>query len=100
MTLCGAQHHKRNRPGAQRDIKSYCLVVDADHVKVGGGVLHELSYQQARNHRLPVGGVYVASDGYMLGRGGLHKGTIIRAVGQTETPTLDAFSKVIISSSL
>ncbi|PRP82453.1 pro-apoptotic serine protease [Planoprotostelium fungivorum] len=68
-------------------------------LEVGGGVLHELSYQQARNHRLPVGGVYVASDGYMLGRGGLHKGTIIRAVGQTETPNLESFAKAICSYS-
>ncbi|MFT5583258.1 MAG: S1-C subfamily serine protease [Cognaticolwellia sp.] len=56
----------------------------------GGGILHPLSYQQARNHALPVEGLYVASPGYSLGMAGVPDGAIIVAIDGVEVPTLQA----------
>ena len=66
------------------------------YLEVGHGVVHDLSYQQARNHEVPLGtGVYVASAGYMLGAAGVQQGHLILQVGDTPTPTLDAFQDAI-----
>ena len=46
-------------------------------LEVCGGVVHALSYQQARNFQLPVGSVYVAEPGYVLGLAGVAKHAII-----------------------
>ncbi len=59
------------------------------YVEVGGGVMHELSYQQARNHAVPVEGLYVASPGYMLSAAGIPDGALIRAIGGTPLATLE-----------
>lgn len=61
------------------------------YVEVGGGVVHELSYQQARNHAVPVGGVYVAEPGYALS--GIPAASLIRAVDGHEVADLDAFER-------
>lgn len=65
------------------------------YLEIGGGILHPLSYQQAKNYRLPVGSVYVASEGYMFGGGGIQRGSIIIAVGQTLTPNIEVLEKVM-----
>ena len=56
----------------------------------GGGVLHPLSYQQARNHALPIEGLYVATPGYSLGMAGVPDGAIIMAIDGVKVPTLQA----------
>ncbi|EOD12706.1 Pro-apoptotic serine protease [Emiliania huxleyi CCMP1516] len=61
------------------------------YVEVGGAVVNELSYQQARNHGLPARGVYVAHPGYIFRQARLSKGSIILAVNGQPTPTLAAF---------
>ena len=62
---------------------------------MGGAVVHELSYQQARNHGVPVRGVYVAHPGYMLRRGRLNKGAILESVNGAPTPTLRHFADAL-----
>lgn len=59
------------------------------YVEVGGGVLHELSFQQARNHGVAVEGLYVASPGYMLSAAGIPDGALIRTLGGEPVATLD-----------
>ena len=61
------------------------------YVEVGGSVVNPLSYQQARHFNRPPGGVYVASPGFMFGRAGVPRGSIIRALGGQRVDDLEAF---------
>ena len=63
----------------------------ARYFEVGGAVVNELSYQQARNHGVPAKGVYVAHPGYMLRQGRISRGCIIDAVNGVATPDIDSF---------
>jgi len=56
-------------------------------------VINALSYHQARNHSLPVGAPYIASAGYLFRMGGVREGALIRSVGDTPTPTLQALQQ-------
>ena len=62
-------------------------------LEVCGGVVHPLSYQQARNFQLPVGSVYVAEPGYVLGLAGLSKHAIVTSLNNVPTPDVDAFAR-------
>lgn len=63
------------------------------YLEVGGAVLNPLSYQQARHFNRPPGAVYVASPGFMLGRVGIPRGSIIHSINGEETPDLAAFRR-------
>ncbi|CAI5504598.1 unnamed protein product [Closterium sp. Naga37s-1] len=63
-------------------------------LELSGGVLHALSYQQARNFRFPCGPVYVAEPGYMLTRAGVPRFAIIQKLANQDVPDLDAFIRV------
>ncbi|MEE8164031.1 MAG: hypothetical protein V3T64_00535, partial [Myxococcota bacterium] len=70
--------------------------ISPDHyLEYGGGVLHPLSYHEARNASVPVGGVYVASAGYALARAGVLRRSVITEVAGKPTPTLEAFEAVM-----
>ncbi|KAJ2802814.1 hypothetical protein H4R21_002276, partial [Coemansia helicoidea] len=60
-------------------------------VEVGGGIVNEVSYQIARSYGIPVGGVYVASSGHVLGSGSAWRGSVIQSIGGTATPNLAGF---------
>lgn len=64
-------------------------------LEVGRGIFHELSYQQARNHHVEIGGVYVAQAGYSFSRAGLRSRSIITHVNGEPVPDLDAFQSAI-----
>ncbi|CAI5459758.1 unnamed protein product [Closterium sp. Yama58-4] len=64
-------------------------------LELSGGVLHVLSYQQARNFRFPCGLVYVTEPGYMLSRAGVLHYEIIQKLNQ-DVPDLDAFIRVFV----
>jgi S1-C subfamily serine protease len=62
---------------------------------VGGGIVHQLSYHMAKSYMVPFEGVFVASAGYMFGHGGVPRKSIITAINNRPTPTLEAFIEVM-----
>jgi S1-C subfamily serine protease len=63
-------------------------------LEICGGVVHSLSYQQARNFQTTVGLVYVAEPGYILGLAAVPKHAIITSLNNKPTPTTDDFAAV------
>lgn len=64
--------------------------ITPDHfLELSGGVLHPLSYQQARNFRFNCGLVYVAEPGYMLFRAGVPRHAIIKKFAGQEISCLE-----------
>ncbi|BBN17187.1 pro-apoptotic serine protease NMA111 [Marchantia polymorpha subsp. ruderalis] len=69
-------------------------ITPSHFLEVSGGVLHALSYQQARNFRFTCGLVYVAEPGYMLSRAGVPKHAIIKKMAGEEILKLENFIAV------
>ncbi|MFK7929450.1 MAG: PDZ domain-containing protein, partial [Myxococcota bacterium] len=63
------------------------------YLEAGRGVFTPVSYMQARNHHLPVEGVYVTQAGYSFSRGGLPSQTVLTSVDGVDVPDLDALQK-------
>lgn len=68
-------------------------------LEVSGGVLHALSYQQARNLHFVCGIVYVAEPGYMLSCAGVPRHAIIKKMAGEEIDNLDKFISVFFKLS-
>ena len=58
-------------------------------------MLHPLSYHAARNHGVPVEGVYVAAPGYMFSDAGVPKGALIQQIDGRPVSTLDELEEVL-----
>jgi hypothetical protein len=69
------------------------------YLEMGGGILHALSYQQARNRGLPVRGVYVAAPGYALGRSGVPARAVLRELGGEPIADLAAAEAILAALS-
>ena len=67
-------------------------VTPSSFLEVAGASIHGMSYQQARNFRIPVGQLYVADPGYMLANAGVPKYSVIKAIGKTPVSTLEDFA--------
>lgn len=65
------------------------------YVTLGGAVLHELSYQQARHYGRPIGGMFVAENDYMLRAGGVNGFGIIHEIDGRQTNSLDALEEAL-----
>ncbi|MBV8342823.1 MAG: trypsin-like peptidase domain-containing protein [Gammaproteobacteria bacterium] len=66
-----------------------------EYLEIGGAVLHNLSFQQARHMNMPVKGVYVANPGYMFSAAEVFRGSVITQVGDKPVANLDDFEKGI-----
>lgn len=64
-------------------------------LEVGRGIFHPISYMQARNHDLPVRGVYMAVGGYTWSTAGIPEGAVVTDVDGEPTPDLDTFQRVL-----
>ena len=64
-------------------------------VEIGDGIVHTLSYQQARHFNVPIRGAYVANPGYVLGAAGVPRGAIVLAVNAKATEGIDDFAAAI-----
>jgi S1-C subfamily serine protease len=77
------------------EIQDLHAITPNQYLEVGGGIVHALSYQQARNAALPCGGVYLAQDGHMFVKAHLTPPCIIVAVDGKPTPDLNSFIQVL-----
>ncbi|MBW2577080.1 MAG: trypsin-like peptidase domain-containing protein [Deltaproteobacteria bacterium] len=58
-------------------VKDLSSITPERYLEIGGGILHPLSYQQARNHAVAVEGLYLALGGYAFTKAGLKRGAVI-----------------------
>lgn len=65
------------------------------YLEYGAGVLNPLSYHQARNASVPIGGVFVADSGYALGGAGVPRRAVITEIAGQPTPGLDALEAIL-----
>ncbi len=70
-------------------------ITPSSYLEYSGGVLHNLSYQQARNLNLPIRGVYVASPGYALAGAGINRGAIITEINNTPVNDIDQLAPLL-----
>src|SRR6185369_4532592 len=64
-------------------------ITPSSYVEFGDGVVHTLSYQQARHFNVPVKGAYVANPGYVLGAAGVPRGAVISSFNSKDINTVD-----------
>ena len=58
-------------------VKDLNSITPDRYLETAGGILHPLSYQQARNHSVAVEGLYLASGGYAFVNAGMRRGAVI-----------------------
>jgi len=72
-------------------------ITPSEYIEYGDGVLHELSYQQARHFNRPAKGIYVASPGYVLGSAAIPRASLITEIDGTRVQTLDELESALES---
>lgn len=65
------------------------------YLEFGDGVVHNLSWQQARHINVPIKGVYVANPGYVLGAAAVPRGAVITEIDGKQIDSLDDFEAVL-----
>ncbi|MEN0067301.1 MAG: trypsin-like peptidase domain-containing protein [Myxococcota bacterium] len=81
------------RDGEERTVEAtvqdlHAITPDT-YLEVGRGILNPLSYHLARNHHIPVAGVYLAVAGHMWSAGDVPEGSVVTHIDGVTTPDLD-----------
>ena len=61
-------------------IQDLYSVTPDQYLEIGDGIVHNLSWQQARHINAPISGVYVANPGYVFGSAAVPRGAVITEV--------------------
>ncbi|MGE4609779.1 MAG: trypsin-like peptidase domain-containing protein, partial [Myxococcota bacterium] len=75
------------------EIQDLHSITPDGYLETGGGIVHPLSYQQARNRGVPVQGLYVATSGYALTSAGIARGAVITELAGEPVDDLADFEK-------
>ncbi len=70
-------------------------ITPASYIAFGGGLLHDLSYQQARNYHVPIAGVYIANPGYVLGNESVGRGVVLTSMNDQPIRNLHDLEAVL-----
>ncbi|MCA9715516.1 MAG: trypsin-like peptidase domain-containing protein [Myxococcales bacterium] len=70
-------------------------ITPRSYLSVGGAILHDLSYQRARAHDVPLRGVYVANTGYLFTGSDLERDAVVLEIDGQPTPDLDAMQRAL-----
>lgn len=70
-------------------------VMPDEFLEFGDGIVHNLSWQQARHINVPIKGVYVANPGYILGAAGVPRGAVISEAGSKDIGGLGDLEDVL-----
>lgn len=76
-------------------IQDLYSVTPDQYLEIGDGVVHNLSWQQARHINAPIKGVYVANPGYVLGSAGIPRGAVLTEVDSKPVNSLADFENVL-----
>jgi pro-apoptotic serine protease NMA111 len=79
----------------QLAVEDLYSVTPDQYLEFGDGIVHNLSWQQARHINVPISGVYVANPGYVLGAAAVPRGAVITEVDGKPVSTLADFEKVL-----
>ncbi len=66
------------------------------YIEYGGGIFHNLSYQQARHYNLPINGIYVADPGYILGSAAIPRRSVIFEINNIKVSDLETFKDIMV----
>ncbi|KAH9186580.1 hypothetical protein AeNC1_011447 [Aphanomyces euteiches] len=86
------RHCRRHFDLVVQDLDS---ITPREFLEVGNCIIHALSYHQARNYNLPVGGVYVTQIGHLLLHANVFYNCLVVKLDGELTPTLDAFVNIL-----
>ena len=70
-------------------------ITPSDYIQFGEAVAHNLSYQQAWHLNKPISGIYIASPGYVLGRAGIPRQSVIYELDGEPIADLDDLEGVL-----
>ena len=65
------------------------------YLEMGGAVLHPLSYQLARGHGVPLGGLFLANPGYAFSRAGVPGRVVLTEVDGKELTDLESLESAL-----
>lgn len=72
----------------------YAITPD-EYLEFGDGVVHNLSWQQARHINAPIKGVYVANPGYVLGAAAVPRGAVVTEIDGKPVDALEDLENIL-----